>query len=67
MFKPTFETKVLNYKKQILIEIYNQLTKSQQDCFDRILGCKPEKVPPQSIATAYDLCERTIWKNNKKE
>ena len=59
--------KVRLYKKEILTELYNQLTESQQSKFHKIFGSL-ETISEDKISNAIDLCERTVNKNmNEKK
>jgi hypothetical protein len=56
----TLDKLVLEFKKTKLEEILAQLTEEQRSKFYRIY---PGVIPEKSLSSAYDLCERTIRKN----
>ncbi len=57
--------KIKDYRKKLLIDLYNQLTLAQQDLFNRMyVGV--EEIPDDKIDWAIQQCERTISKNKQK-
>lgn len=56
-------TKIEEYRKQILVELYNKCTKEQQELFNRMY-VSVDDIPESKINWAIQQCERTILKNS---
>jgi hypothetical protein len=55
--------KIKKYRKQILTELYNQCTESQQTKFNLLYGSL-ETISEDKIDLAIQVCERTVKSNN---
>ena len=55
--------RISDYERQVLVDLYNQCTKNQQDMFNKGYG-SVNMIPKDKITGAILLCERTL-KNNK--
>lgn len=55
--------KVEDFKKQVLLDLYNQCTEPQQNMFKRMHG-SVETIEDDKIDIAIQQCERTITKTN---
>ena len=58
--------KIENFRKQTLVDLYNQCTPEQQSVFNRMYVSIME-IPDEKIDWAIEQCERTIAKNKTKE
>jgi len=68
--------KIKAYRKQVLIDLYNQCTEPQQMLFKRMYSHKNlelpidtiiDNMPDDKIDWAIQQCERTVEKNNKND
>lgn len=51
--------KIRKFRKQVLVDLYNQCTEPQQALFNRMYG-SIDKIPEEKINWAIQQCERTI-------
>jgi len=59
----TLDTKTEEFQRQQLADILAQCTPKQQKFFNERVF--PGGVPRDSLVMAYDLCERTLKKNER--
>lgn len=57
--------KIKSYRKQTLVDLYNQCTVGQQGLFNRMYG-STDKIPDEKVDWAIQQCEKTIKKNKTK-
>ncbi len=57
--------RIKEYRKQALIDLYNQCTEEQQNLFNRMY-VSVDKISEDKIDWAIQQCERTILKNESK-
>ncbi len=56
------ETEGIQFKREELQKLYDQVTDRQQKFFDRMWG-SVDKIPDGSIHIGFDQCQRTLIKN----
>lgn len=57
--------KIESFRKQTLVDLYNQCTPEQQNLFNRMY-VSIEKIPDKKIDWAIQQCERTVAKNKTR-
>ena len=61
--KTTWEERVLQFRRGLLKEFFDQCSIEQQGLFIQIFGTRD--VPLKKLDNAIDLCERTVIKNRE--
>jgi len=61
--KTEFERLTVKFQREKVASLLAQCTSKQQEFFHKIY---PKGVPVSSLANAYDLCARTIKKNEAR-